>query len=63
MAKTYRDVAIDQMTATVEEATSHAIGLVGDPADTSHANRCACARQTTTRGFSAFFEVVGTRRP
>jgi uncharacterized protein YqfA (UPF0365 family) len=30
MAKTYRDVAIDQMTATVEEAMSHVIDWWGD---------------------------------
>jgi hypothetical protein len=29
MAKTYRDVAIDQMIATVEEAMSHAIDWYG----------------------------------
>jgi hypothetical protein len=33
MAKTYRDVAIDQMIATVEEAMSHVIDWWG-PADT-----------------------------
>ena len=30
MAKTYRDVAIDQMIATVEEAMSHVIDWWGD---------------------------------
>ena len=30
MAKTYRDVAIDQMIATAEEAMSHAIDWWGD---------------------------------
>jgi hypothetical protein len=30
MAQTYRDVAIDQMIATVEEAMSHAIDWWGD---------------------------------
>ena len=30
MAKTYRDVAIDQMIATVEEAMSHAIDWWGE---------------------------------
>jgi hypothetical protein len=30
MAKTYRDVAIDQMIATVEEAMSHVIDWRGD---------------------------------
>ena len=30
MAKTYRDVAIDQMIATVEDAMSHAIDWWGD---------------------------------
>ena len=30
MAKTYRDVAIDQMIATIEEALSHAIDWWGD---------------------------------
>jgi hypothetical protein len=34
MAKTYRDVAIDQMIATVEEAMSHAIDWWGGPANT-----------------------------
>jgi hypothetical protein len=30
MAQTYRDVAVDQMIATVEEAMSHAIDWWGD---------------------------------
>ena len=30
MAQTYRDVAVDQMIATVEEAMSHAINWWGD---------------------------------
>jgi hypothetical protein len=34
MAKTYRDVAIDQMIATVEEAMSRAIDWWGEPATT-----------------------------
>ena len=34
MAKTYRDVAIDQMIATVEEAMSYVIDWWGDSADT-----------------------------
>ena len=34
MAQTYRDVAINQMIATVEEALSSAIELVGGPANT-----------------------------
>jgi hypothetical protein len=33
MAKTYRDVAIDQMIATVEEAMSRVIDWWGGPAD------------------------------
>jgi len=34
MAKTYRDVAIDQMIATVEEAMSCAIDWWGEAANT-----------------------------